>query len=757
MTIWVRGAREHNLQAIDVDIPRNKLVVVTGVSGSGKSSLVFDTVFAACQREYLDSLNSYARRSLPRIPAPDVDSIEGISPCIIIDQQPLGRNPRSTVGTVTEAYTFLRLLFSRLGQPILDAADFSFNRPTGACATCTGLGTELVSEPDRLIDWNQSLAEGAIRHRTWKVGSRYWNIIRATGYFDMNKPLGEFTPEELERLLYSKPERQENREPGYVQSFSFEGIVGRLLKRLRDARGQEGASYDSQFVTRALCSACDGSRLNERAREVRIGDLSIVDLVTREVAELVEILEGLKGPVADAITKPALKVLRHMVEAGIGYLTLSRSVADLSNGESQRVRLARQMGSSLTEIIYALDEPTVGLHPQDVDRLIELLLGLRDKPNTLLVVEHDRQVIQRADYVIDLGPGAGENGGQLLAAGSVEEVAQQDSATGHYLTGDIGLTVKRSRRLWTSKISVRGACLHNLADLDVDIPCNVLVCLTGVSGSGKSSFLSVLAELRPSMVVVDQGPIGASSRSNPVTYTRAFGPIRKLFARETGQSVSLFTFNGQGACPSCKGLGQIALDMHFLGDIATTCEECRGERYRPAVLQHRVRGLSIADILRMTVSEAVPFFEEESIRKPLQLLLEVGLGYLRLGQPLNTLSGGERQRIKLASRLGKRGKIYALDEPTLGLHLADVQRLLTIFDRLVDGGNTVIVVEHNLDVVKNADWIIDLGPGGGRFGGRVVAQGTPEEVANAPGSKTGHYLAAELNASGAKPPIQETP
>ena len=740
MNIYIVGARQNNLRSVTVNIPRNKLVVVTGVSGSGKSSLAFDTVFAEAQREYLQSLSTYARRSLPQFKAADVDTIQGLSPSIMIDQKPLARNPRSTVGTATEVYTYLRLLYSRLGEPTLSAGDFSFNRASGACQVCTGLGTEFVPDLDKLIDWDKSLQEGAILHRTWRVGSRYWNIMDAVELFDMNKLLRDYSEKELETLLYSEPWKYQSRTPGFIQDFSFEGIVSRLTKRQRDSRGLESNSYDQQFFSRCTCSECKGARVNERARSVMLNGRSIVDLVTMELRELLPYLSTIKGPIAEAVTPHMVRMLEHLVGIGVGYLTLSRSVATLSSGESQKVKLARQLGSALTELIYILDEPTIGLHARDVEHLVEILRQLTAKPNTVLVVEHDESVMRKADYIIDMGPGAGVNGGQVIAQGTPEDIVQKGSVTGRYLSGEAHVQVRSRRRKATEYLVVHNACLHNLKNLNVRIPLNVLTCLTGVSGSGKSSLVEVLSKEYPEIIVVDQSPVGASPQSNPATYTKAFDNIRAEFASATGQSKSLFTFNGEGACTACNGLGYQAIDMHFLGDVRQVCDECQGRRFTSEALRYKYKDKSIADVLDMTIVEAHTFFGQGTIRRKLGLLVDVGLGYLRLGQSLDTLSGGEAQRVKLASRLSKKGDIYVLDEPTRALHSADIDCLLMVLDRLVRRGNTVVIIEHNLDVIKNADWIIDLGPEGGKDGGEIVVEGPPELVAQSSLSHTGRFL-----------------
>jgi excinuclease UvrABC ATPase subunit len=740
MNIEIKGSRENNLRNISVSIPRNKLVVITGVSGSGKSSLAFDTIFAAAQREYLELMSSYARHSLPKISPPNVDVIEGLSPAIIVDQKPLGRNPRSTVGTVSEIYTYLRLLYSRLSKCGLNASDFSFNNPLGACSTCTGLGIELSPNIDCLINWDKSINSGAILHRTWKVGSRYWNIIRAINLFDLDKPLREFTKKELTTLIYSAPQKYQNQDAGYIQSFSFEGIVSRLLKRQRDSRGQASKGYDQSFFSPKTCSECKGSRLNARARKAIVDGKTIVDWVTMEIQHLLPYITSIKDPLADSILPYIKGMLGHLVDVGLGYLTLSRSVATLSGGEAQRVKLARQLGSSLIEMIYVFDEPTVGLHPREVDYLSQILRQLVMKGNTVIVVEHDRHIMVNADHIIDIGPGAGTFGGRIVAQGTPVEIMKSGSATGEYLSGKAIVHQKEIRRKFSDQMEVCNAKLHNLKNITVNIPKNVFTCITGVSGSGKSSMIDVLVNRYPEIIVVDQSPPGTTSRSNPATYTRLLDPIRKIFSDATGMSSSLFTFNSEGACQKCNGLGYVSIDLHFLGSFNQLCEDCDGKRFNEYTLSYTYREKTIADVLDLTIKDAYLFFDEPQIKSSLSLLIEVGLDYLRLGQPLNTLSGGEAQRIKLVSSLGQRGNIFVLDEPTKGLHFADIDRLLTALNRLVDDGNTVIVVEHNLDIVKNADWIIDLGPDGGAKGGQIVYEGTPELLLRQRLSHTARYL-----------------
>ncbi|HCC07257.1 MAG TPA: daunorubicin resistance protein DrrC [Clostridiales bacterium] len=744
MYIKIKGAREHNLKNISINIPRNQFVVITGVSGSGKSTLAFDTIFLEAQRDYLESMSAYARRIMPKLGQSKVDSIEGLSPCIVINQKQLARNPRSTVGTVTEVYTFLRLLYSRMGTPILNSEEFSFNTPMGACKNCGGLGVELKSDLDKLIDFERSLNDGAILHKTWCIGSRYWNIINATGYFDMNKRVKDYSAEEVDLLLYSDTIQYQNEQPGYVQSFSYEGVVSRLLKRQSDSRGLESNSYDRDFFSMATCSSCNGTRLNDKARSIKINDIGIVDLLTMEIRDLKEFLKCFSGEVAESIIPYINKILGYMCDVGIGYLSLSRSVATLSNGESQKVKLARQLGSSLTELIYIIDEPTAGLHARDAEHVTEILRKLVKKPNTVIVVEHDRDVMLNADYIIDIGPGAGTYGGEIVAEGTVEEIKNSGSLTGDFISGKKKIKKRNDKRITETYIEIKNATNNNLKNIDVKIPKGVLTCLTGVSGSGKSSLIEVFLKENPNSIVIDQSPIGASPRSNPATYTGAFDIIRKVFSKATGIDASFFTFNSKGACEECGGLGYKTMDMHFLGDIRGECEICKGKRYKEEVLNYLYNGKNISEVLDLTISDAIDFFDNKQIKEKIKMLAEVGLGYLKLGQSLDTLSGGEAQRVKLASQLSINGNIYILDEPTRGLHFVDIEKLLDILNKLVDYGNTVLVVEHNMDVIKNADWIIDMGPEGGKNGGKIIAEGTPEDVAKVEDSATGKYLAKEL-------------
>ena len=769
MIIRVRNAHEHNLKHIDVDIPRNQLVVFTGLSGAGKSSLVFDVIYAEAQRQYLESLTTYARQRLPKIGRPKADEISGISPAIIIDQKRLGTNPRSTVGTVTEIYTYLRLLFSRYGLPTIgDSTLFSFNSPEGACENCKGLGEKLVIDENSIFNWDKSITQGGIRHSEFRSGSRRTNIIIASNLFDVHKPLKDFSRQDLDKLLYSGRLVMSDKTQGFIQKYSFEGVVTGIMRRRADRRGLSSSTLgrDNKFFKLEHCDVCQGSRLNKRARAVLINNKNIVELVNMELDDLYEFFKDIKHPLAQPIVAKMTEMIESLKEIGLGYLSLSRSVRTLSGGESQRVKMARQLGCDLIEMLYILDEPTIGLHPRDIGQMITLLKKIRDKGNSVLVVEHDSEVIKAADCVIDIGPLAGEKGGKVMFIGKPNDLKQnKESLTGRYLSNkrhsgkrpsrfklgeeahpessnvDSGVVATLFPRITTEVLNITNASTNNLKNISVDIPTGVLTCITGVAGSGKSSLIfDCFLEQHPQAVVIDQSPIGAMNRGNPATYTGVFDRIRKTFSHATGKNIGLFSFNSIGACEKCQGLGFREIDMHFLSSVTLICSECEGRRYKKEVLGYLYQGKSIADVLEMTISEAVKFFSDDEIVRRLGILKSVGLDYLELGQSLDTLSGGEAQRVKLASELHKKGNIYVLDEPTTGLHMADIERLIVILRRLVDNGNTVIVIEHNLDVISCADWIIDLGPEGGRKGGEVVVQGRMKDIINCQRSYTGHFL-----------------
>jgi excinuclease UvrABC ATPase subunit len=668
---------------------------------------------------------------------------------VVIDQSPLGRNPRSTLGTITDIYSYVRLLFSRMGTPSLDAADFSYNTPKGACEACAGLGTGYEPLLDQLFDFERSLADGAIQHRKWKVGGRYWNIIRTIGLFDFEKPLKQFSAEEINALLYAEPRSYQTRAPGFIQDFKFEGIATRLIRKKGDRRGLD-SRYDEAFFAVGPCPVCKGSRLNARARAVRLNGLSILAVLSMEVSDLHELIDELDGAVANEAKPLLLKRLRNLVDLGLGYLTLNRSISTLSGGEAQRVKLARQLGSSLTELIYIMDEPTLGLHMRDVDNLIRVFKGLVSRSNTVLTVEHNRLVMLAADHIVDIGPKAGIQGGEIVGQGSLEEIMRRGTPTGRFLSG-----VERIERRPIARndayFEIVGARRNNLRDLNVRIPKGILVSITGVSGSGKSSLMEELIAAYPRVVLIDQSPIGKNPRGTAATYCGAFDEIRALFASQNNVSVSLFSFNSDGACSECKGLGHVTMDMHFLGDLREPCGACKGRRYREDVLSYRYKGKHISEVLELTADQAYALFcDSPRVTKCLRMLIDVGLDYLTLGQPLSTLSGGENQRLKLAAYLSKRGRAYVLDEPTKGLHFHDIEVLLTTISALVQRKNSVIVVEHNMEIIRNSDWVIDLGPEGGKEGGQLLFEGTPAEL-SVQSSYTGSYLKsyAGLLSSGA--------
>lgn len=736
--IKIIGAREHNLKNISLNVPKNRVVIFTGVSGSGKSTIVFDTIYAEAQRQLLETFSSFARRRLPKIEKPKVDEIRSLSPVIKIDQKRMGENRRSTVGTVTEIYTYLRLLYSRCGTPMIGPSYlFSFNNPEGMCPECNGLGTVIALDESKIIDPERSLADGAIKHYQYKKGGYLLKSIQWAGFFDMDRPLKEYSREELDRLLYSELIRIPAREDHVLKNITFEGVVTGIKRRMftRDDLTERDMAYFSVEP----CRSCEGARLNEKARSVLINGKNITELSSMEIKDLYSFLETVSGPAADSIVVPAKERLKHLIELGLGYLSLDRPVSTLSGGESQRVKMSKQLSCDLVNLIYVFDEPTVGLHPKDVGNIISMIRKLCEKGNSILVVEHDPEVMESADYIIDVGPGAGTGGGNITFCGTIDQLKNSGTLTGSYLT-------KRAHGSYVRKcpsghIEIKNARLHNLKDISVRIPTGVLVCVTGVAGSGKSTLVGeVFTAQHPDAIVIDQSAIGRSSRANPATYTGAFDLIRGLFAKSNGVSPNMFSFNSDGACKKCNGLGHIEMEMHFLDDVKIICDECNGKRYSAEALSYLYNGKDISEVLDMTVSEAIEFFENPGIRKKLHALNEVGLDYLTLGQSLSSLSGGEAQRLKLASELPRKGNIYVMDEPTTGLHMADVEKLIRIMRKLVDKGNTVIVVEHNLDVIKNADRVIDMGPGAGSAGGEVIAEGTPEEIARVETSYTGQYL-----------------
>jgi excinuclease UvrABC ATPase subunit len=742
--IIIKGARENNLKNVNVRIPKRKITIFTGVSGSGKSSLVFDTISAEAQRQLNETFTAFIRNRLPRFQQPDADHIENLSTAVVIDQKRLGGNSRSTVGTITDIYSMLRLLFSRIGQPFVGSSQvFSFNDPVGMCPECSGVGQVVQFDVDKLLDRSKALNEGAILFPAFKVGSWYLNTYTHSGLFDNDKRLADYTPAEWETLLHGKESKIVYRTKGGDIESDYEGLLPKLTRLYlqRDNSEMSDAKRETldRFLTYAECSLCQGSRLNQAALGCRINGYNIAQCAAMEIGELIPIIGAIRDTVAGPMVDGILTRLKHLVDIGLEYLTLDRQTATLSGGESQRIKMVRHLNSSLTDMLYIFDEPSVGLHPRDVQRLNGMLRQLRDKGNTVLVVEHDREVLEIADYIIDVGPLAGTCGGEIVYEGDFAGLLRADTLTGRYLKRSMPLkTIVRVPKGW---MTVAGASLHNLKNVTVDIPVGVLTVLTGVAGSGKSTLINgAFLPSHPEAIVIDQTAVSTSIRSTPATYTGMMDEIRRLFAAANKVSASLFSFNCKGACSVCQGLGMIYTDLAFLEPVRTTCETCAGKRFSKEVLQHKLNGKSISDVLAMTVREASSFFNGKELLRQLQTLEDVGLGYLTLGQPLSTLSGGECQRIKLAGELHKEGNLYVMDEPTTGLHMSDISRLMDIINSLVDRGNTVVVIEHNLDVIKSADWIIDMGPEGGHRGGQVVSEGTPVQLAAAEHTTTGAYL-----------------
>jgi excinuclease UvrABC ATPase subunit len=742
--IRIVGARENNLRNISVDIPKKRITVFTGVSGSGKSSLVFDTIAAESQRQLNDTFSSFVRHRLPHHSQPEADALENLCAAIVIDQRSLGGNARSTVGTATDILALIRLLFSRIGQPFVGYSNvFSFNHPDGMCPRCEGLGRVDTIDVDRLFDRERSLNQGAIRFSAFAVGGYRWKRYVHSGLFDADKPLKAYTEAEWETLLHAQDVPVTNPGPGWPPSSRYEGVLPRIRRNflgrnLDDIKGLDRAEWD-RLVTAGPCPACHGARLNEKILSCRIDGNNIADWCAIEVGELLALVSRVHTPLAATMVQAIVHRLQHLVDIGLGYLSLGRATASLSGGESQRVKMVRHLGSSLSDMSYIFDEPSTGLHPRDVARLTTLLRHLRDKGNTVLVVEHDPDVIVAADHVIDIGPGAGDAGGSVVFEGSVAQLRQADTPTGRSLARHPRVnTTPRRHSGW---LPVAHASLHNLKDVSVSIPRGVLTVVTGVAGSGKSSLVNgAFVHAYPETVCIDQGAIGGSRRSNTATYTGILDPIRRLFAQANSASASLFSANSGGACPVCKGIGTTETDLAFMEPLVSVCERCRGLRFTDEVLQYRMRGKNIGEVLSMRVAEAKAFFDEPDIRPALVRLEEVGLAYLSLGQPLSSLSGGERQRLKLATELGESGRIYVFDEPTTGLHLSDIDRLLGLLDRLIARGTTVVVIEHHLDVIARADWLIDMGPEPGERGGRVMFEGTVADMIARGSGDTAEHL-----------------
>ncbi|MDT4941420.1 MAG: hypothetical protein QOJ34_1509 [Pseudonocardiales bacterium] len=770
--IRVHGARVNNLKDISVEIPKRRLTVFTGISGSGKSSLVFDTIAAESQRLINETYSAFVQGFMPTLARPEVDLLDGLTTAIIVDQERVGSNPRSTVGTATDANTMLRILFSRVGKPhIGPPTAFSFNVPTriasgimtaekgrgektvvrkavyqgGMCPRCEGTGAITDFDLSAVYDEDLSLAEGALTVPGYSMDGWFGRIFAGSGYFDMDKPIRKYTKKELADLLY--------REPTKIKvegiNLTYEGLIPKIQKSMLSKDVDSMQPHVRAFVERAItftaCPDCDGTRLSKEARSSKINGKNIADLCAMQISDLAGWISDLTEPTVAPLLAGLRYLLDSFAEIGLGYLSLDRTSGTLSGGEAQRTKMIRHLGSSLTDVTYVFDEPTVGLHPHDIERMNRLLLQLRDKGNTVLVVEHKPETIQIADHVVDLGPGAGTAGGEVCFEGSVAGLRKSDTVTGRHL-GDRS-RLKDEVRESAGALAVRGAKTHNLQGVDVDIPLGVLCVITGVAGSGKSSLIHGSVAGRDGVVVIDQSAIRGSRRSNPATYTGLLEPIRKAFAKANGVKPALFSSNSEGACPGCNGAGVIYTELGVMATVESVCEECEGRRFQASVLEYPLGGRNIAEVLALPVTEAAEFFADGDAATPaahkvLERLVQVGLGYLTIGQPLTTLSGGERQRLKLATQLGEKGEVYVLDEPTTGLHLADVEHLLELLDRLVDSGRSVVVIEHHQAVMAHADWIIDLGPGAGHEGGRVVFAGPPADLVAARATITGEHLAA---------------
>ena len=738
--IIIKGLNQNNAKNLSLSIPKNKIVVFTGLSGSGKSTIVFDTIAAESQRQLNETYSSWARTRLPKFEKPNVEFIDNLSPSVIIDQNRLGGNARSTVGTISDMYSLLRLLYSRIGSPSIGPASlFSFNNPNGMCENCFGIGRTFNFDVYKVIDENKSLSEGMLNLPAFHPGNYYYKVYTSEGWFDEKKKFKDYSEEEVNLLLYGSKTKN-----GERISKKIEGIKNQFqrLVLMKSEQEQTDATLKkiSKFVTQCECPVCKGKRLNERALNVKVNGYTISEMCEMEFSKLVTVLKEIDDPRARAITDSLIISLNRMIEIGLLYLFMNRETETLSGGEAQRVKLVRYMGSNLTEMTYIFDEPSVGMHPRDVYRMANLLKRLRDKGNTVLVVEHDKDIISIADHVVDIGPKAGKFGGEVTFEGTYEELLQSNTLTGIALRNKI--KIKDKVRIPTDFYSIRNANVHNLKNVSVDIPKNVLTVVTGVAGSGKSSLIrDVFAkEYKDDVVLVDQTSVTATNRSTICTFLGFFDEIRKEFSKCSKKDSSLFSFNSKGACPKCNGRGYIVTELIFMDPVTTTCEYCNGNRYSEETMHHKYMDKTIVDVLNMSVKEALLFFKEnKKISKHLSALNEVGLDYISLGQPLSTLSGGERQRVKLAKDLYSSGNIYILDEPTTGLHKSDIQKLMVLFERIVDRGNTVVVIEHNTDVMKLADYIIDVGPDGGSKGGEIVFYGTPLELLNS-NTITGEYL-----------------
>ena len=743
--IIVRGLTQNNLKHVTFHIPKEKITVFTGVSGSGKSSIVFDTIAAESQRQMNATYPAFVRSRLPKYPKPAAEQIVNLTAAVVVDQSPLGGNARSTVGTISGLYSSLRLLFSRIGKPYAGTASyFSFNDPNGMCKTCSGLGKITKVDMSAILDVEKSWNEGCIKDSLYKPGSWYWKQYAQSGLFDLDKPVKEYSDEEYNLLLYGARDGKGDPEHSKVTGI-YHKYTKTLLNRDISSKSRHTREKSQNLIAEIECTDCHGKRLNEAALSCTIDGYSIADMCGMELTQLRKVLSEIADPTVGVLVQTVVEGLDRMIEIGLPYLHLNRETPSLSGGEAQRLKLVRYMGSSLTGMTYIFDEPSAGMHPRDVYRMNNLLRQLRDKGNTVLVVEHDKDVISIADHVIDVGPLAGQDGGRIVFQGSYQDLLKSDTLTGRAMRQS--LPVRQSPRRPSGTLPVRGACLHNLRNVDVDIPLGIMTVVTGVAGSGKSTLISKVfaRQYESGVVMVDQGPITATNRSTPASFLGFFDEIRKLLAHESGKEEGLFSFNSKGACLVCGGRGVIVTELAFMDPVVTECEACGGVRYNEEALACTYKGKNIVELLALTASQALEVFEDVKIRKRLKVMQQVGLSYLTLGQPLSTLSGGERQRIKLAKNLGKKGSIIVMDEPTTGLHMSDIQNLLKLFDMIVSRGNTLVVIEHNLDVMKQADWIIDIGPDGGNCGGEVVFTGTPADMIKSGATLTADSLRASCS------------
>ncbi len=739
--IEIKGARENNLKNVTVRIPKRQITIFTGVSGSGKSSIVFDTVAAEAQRLLNETFSAFVRNFLPKVSQPDADAIRNLNMAIIVDQKRLGGGSSSTVGTATDIAPILRTLFAKGGQPNLGHGYmFSFNNPQGMCQTCDGLGQMMALDLEKALDYTKSLNEGAVLLPDGKVGGWGWKVITKSGLFDNDKKLADYSDKEMHDLLHGEPLKVD---VGGGLNIKFVGLVDefarKYIKRDLKSLSERTQKTIEPFIANGPCESCYGSRLSQQALASKINGQNIADLSRMQIDELLEAIDAMDDPALAPVVEMLKTRLRSLVEIGLDYLSLDRVTDTLSGGESQRVKLVKYLNGTLSDVMYIFDEPSVGLHPRDVHRLNDLLKQLRDNGNTVIVVEHDPDVIKVADHVIDVGPHAGSKGGTIMFEGTYADLLKNDSLTGTYLSKT--LPVKLEPRTASGSIAIEHATKNNLHDVSVSIPTGVLTVVTGVAGSGKSSLINqTFVPEHPEAIVIDQSAVGVNSRSNPATYTGIFDVIRKSFANANKVDASLFSFNSKGGCENCQGTGYVTTDLAFLDEQKLLCEICEGKRYKEEVLGYTLNGKNITDVLAMTIAEAQEFFDDKDVSKKLDAMNDVGLGYLSLGQPLSTLSGGECQRIKLAGELHKKGSVYVMDEPTTGLHASDIQHLLDIMNRLVDGGNTVVVIEHNLDVIRQADWIIDVGPEGGKRGGKILFEGVPADLKRSKESLTARYV-----------------